>query len=396
MNKGLLLLLAAQFQMAMAADTVFKTDIVDFGKPAAANKTIKFRRSTAVTQPGFRFNNSSSKMEYSDDGTTYNEFNVASAQRVLLNSAISTSASAGALTISLTQSDGATNCSTGSARCQIAFRTTTGTHTGFTLRTVTAALSAVIPSTATLGHGTAANQYVFVYAVDNAGTISLAVSSTPFAENALQTVTALNTASDLGGALYGSAGASLPIVFIARIKYNTGVNGTWVAPSSISFGPSNDYPADQYSNTFANYNPSSAAFQFHATPSNSVTLGPGTYDISGEFQFNTNANVVARVSVGIYGANGANNATTPALANTLTGVTIVSGFQGTENNTLNTRNEYDINGGTFGRVNDRTGPLRVTLTTAQTLFGVTGSSGTGAGYQVNGYVVANRVLGTIN
>jgi hypothetical protein len=237
------LLLALLFAVnAFAADTgatKFKTDILDFGRPSAANKTMKFRIGTAADQPGFRYNNSSSKMEYSDDGSAYNEFNQAvSVYQSLTNVGFKTSVSSNALTITLTQSDGASVCSTGSAACKIPIRSSTVTTGGYNVRSVTASLTLVIPSGTALGAGSAPpDRYFYVYGIDNAGTVELAVSMTQFnttGDYISGGAFNVSTTSISGGndetVMYSTTGrSSVGFRLIGRFLANEATPGTWAS-----------------------------------------------------------------------------------------------------------------------------------------------------------------------
>ena len=91
-------------------------------------------------------------------------------------------------------------------------------------------------SGSTLGHVSAKDQYLYVYAIDNAGTVELAVAgSHVFDEGALQSTTAEGGAgaADSGNVLYSTTSRSnVPIRLIGRIKSNQTVAGTWAASAS--------------------------------------------------------------------------------------------------------------------------------------------------------------------
>lgn len=147
------------------------------------------------------------------------------------NVGISTSVATNALTINLTQADGSTNPSSGTAAALISFRSATQSSGSYTQRSVTAALSIVVPSGATLGQTSAMNQYVFVYALDNAGTVELAVSGVKlFDENARQSTTAITSGSTSGTVLYStSARTNVGIRYLGRLLTNQTAAGTWAA-----------------------------------------------------------------------------------------------------------------------------------------------------------------------
>lgn len=149
------------------------------------------------------------------------------------NVGIATSVAASALTIDLKQLDGSTDPSAGSP-ATIAFRDGTLTSGAINKRQITSALSITVPSGATLNHNDNVAGYIYVYAVDNSGTISLAVSSVPVNENELQTVTAIGTGSD-AKTLYGTSLSSKPVRLLARLVSTQTTAGTWaVVPTEAS------------------------------------------------------------------------------------------------------------------------------------------------------------------
>lgn len=133
------------------------------------------------------------------------------------------------LTIELKQSNGTSDPGSGTSSVTIYFRDdniVTGPTNG---RTVNAPLSIVVPNGATLGHTSGVDEYIYVYAVDEDGTIDLAVSSSHHWDEAeLHTITAISTASDSSNVLYSSSGQILePIRLIGRIKIQEATAGVW-------------------------------------------------------------------------------------------------------------------------------------------------------------------------
>lgn len=113
-------------------------------------------------------------------------------------------------------------------------------------RSITAALSVVIPSTATLGHPDNIAAPVYVYLVDNSGTISMAVSSVAKAITP-QSVTAIGTGSDDSG-LYGTALTTKPIALVGVWISTQTTAGTWAsATGSILIGVPDDWFPPFYS-----------------------------------------------------------------------------------------------------------------------------------------------------
>ena len=152
-----------------------------------------------------------------------------------INLGLSTAVASNALTITLTQSDGS-SAPTATKPVIIAERSSTATTGGYNLRSVTSSINIVVPSGASLGQASALNQYVWVYALDNAGTIELAVSGvTLFADNSIQSTTAIGAGSTSGTTLYSTtARTNVPIRLIGRLLVNETTAGTWAsAPTDV-------------------------------------------------------------------------------------------------------------------------------------------------------------------
>lgn len=161
----------------------------------------------------------------------YPSLQVASGQ--LSNVGLQAAVAANALTISLKQADGSSNPSVGSP-VAIAMRSPTAGTGSSTLRLVTSGLTITVPTGATLGQVSAQNQYIFVYALDNSGTIELAVSgSRSFDEGSLQNTTAIGGGSTAQGILYSTvARTAVPVRYIGRLQSNQTVAGTYAAAIS--------------------------------------------------------------------------------------------------------------------------------------------------------------------
>jgi hypothetical protein len=113
---------------------------------------------------------------------------------------------------------------------QIAFRNATLTTGDYVVRSATAATSVVAPSGATLGFTASQTGYVYVYALDNAGTVEAIITgSNHWDEATVQSTTAISAAADSAGVLYSTAArTNVPIRYIGRIKIQTGaVAGEW-------------------------------------------------------------------------------------------------------------------------------------------------------------------------
>lgn len=147
----------------------------------------------------------------------------------LQNCGLSSSVGSSALTISLKQADGSTDPSSGNSACKVAFPANDGSYN---VRSSTAATSLVISSGSTLGHTSAKDAYIYVYALDNSGTIELAASSKLFDEGTLTSTTAEGGAgaADSATAIYSTtARTTKPIRLIGRLFSNQSTAGTWAS-----------------------------------------------------------------------------------------------------------------------------------------------------------------------
>lgn len=155
------------------------------------------------------------------------------------NAAIACSVSGNALTIALKGKDG--NNPSGSNIVGIGFRNVTAATGTYLRRTVTSALSVVVSSGSTLGHTSTIESFIYVYAIDNAGTVELGVSTQAFDEGTVKTSTAEGGAgaADSGTILYSTtARTSKPIRLIARLRSTQTTAGTWAAaPTEIANTP---------------------------------------------------------------------------------------------------------------------------------------------------------------
>ncbi len=156
------------------------------------------------------------------------------------NLGLAASVGSNALTISLKQLDGSSDPSS-SAPVKIGFRGTTQANGDASLVSATAATSLVISSGSTLGFANATAEKIYVYALNNAGTIELAASASPWDESTLQTTTAEGGAgaADSRTVLYSTtARTTKAIRLIGIITATEATAGTWAtAPSSVEVAP---------------------------------------------------------------------------------------------------------------------------------------------------------------
>jgi hypothetical protein len=119
------------------------------------------------------------------------------------------------------------------------FRNTPLTSGTINTRTVATAISVVVPSTATLGTVSAQQSRIVVIALDNAGTVELAVvniaGGNNLDETTLISTTALSITSDSANVVYSTtARTSLPFRVVGYVESTQATAGTWAtAPSTI-------------------------------------------------------------------------------------------------------------------------------------------------------------------
>jgi hypothetical protein len=154
----------------------------------------------------------------------------------LLNAVVTASVGSNALTLALKTEAGTDATSTDVIK--IAFRSATLADGDYEVVSVTGALSTVVSSGSTLGHVSGAEWPIYVYALNNAGTVELAYSTIPVDERYLQTTTAEGGAgaADAATTFYSTtARTSKAVRLLAVLKSTQTVGGTWAAvPTAIS------------------------------------------------------------------------------------------------------------------------------------------------------------------
>ena len=160
----------------------------------------------------------------------------------LTNLGLAASVSGNALTIALKQKDGSTNPASGSGAVKIGFRDSTAGTGQYVQRSVTGALSITVSSGSTLGSTNGNPNWVYVYAIDNAGTVELAVSALKrIDEGSLVTTTAEGGAgaADSKTTIYSTtARSNVAVRLIGRVKSTQATAGTWATtPSEVSLVP---------------------------------------------------------------------------------------------------------------------------------------------------------------
>lgn len=154
------------------------------------------------------------------------------------NCTLTASVGSNALTIALKTKAG--NDPSVADPVRLSFRNATAATGDYATIYATAATSIVVSSGSTLGHVSAEPMYFYVYALNNSGTIELAVSTKLFDDGSVQTTTAEGGAgaADSATTLYSTtARTSKAIRLLARLSSTQTTAGTWAAvPTEISLG----------------------------------------------------------------------------------------------------------------------------------------------------------------
>jgi len=155
------------------------------------------------------------------------------------NLGITTSVGSNALTINITQGSGATP-STGAAAVKVAFRSTPVTSGLYNIRSITSSLSFTVSSGSTLGHLSGSEHDIYVYLLDNSGTVELAVSQILFDDAGLVTTVAEGGAgaADTNNVMYSAtARTNVPFRLVGKMISVQTTAGTWATvPSQVFVG----------------------------------------------------------------------------------------------------------------------------------------------------------------
>lgn len=141
-----------------------------------------------------------------------------------------------ALTFALTTGSGGSISSANPV--QVGFRSATATSGTYNFRTLTAApTSLVIPASTTIGTTNGTQTFIYLYAMDSAGTVLLACSLTLFDEGTVKSSSAISGGSSASTLYSTAAQTSLPIRLIGRITVTEATAGTWAtAPAEVAVG----------------------------------------------------------------------------------------------------------------------------------------------------------------
>ena len=190
------------------------------------------------------------------------------------------------------------------------FRNTPLTSGTINTRTVATAISVVVPSTATLGTVSAQQSRLVLLALDNAGTVELAVvniaGGTNLDETTLISTTAISAAATAANVIYSTtARTSLPFRVVGYIESTQATAGTWAtapttiqgqggqalaAMSSLGYGQTWQTVTRALGTTF--YNTTGKPIQLNAYTASVSTAGTFTITVAGtasSFQYTTQA-----------------------------------------------------------------------------------------------------------
>jgi hypothetical protein len=212
------------------------------------------------------------------------------------NLSIATSVGSSALTIEVKTQAGAN--ASGSDVIKVGVRDATG---GYLQRTLTSSHSLVISSGSTLGQTSGAKARLFIYLIDNSGTLELAVSQTLYPDNQAISTTAEGGAgaADSGTVIYSTtARSNVNFRLVATLDNTQTTAGTWasagsnlrlvnsttdaVEPINIRYSTNTPQPVGNATSTVIDFEDSS--FDSH----NAVTTGAswrftapfsGTFDV---------------------------------------------------------------------------------------------------------------------
>jgi hypothetical protein len=331
-------LLSSVVLAAPATEVPISANALRIGTPTNTDKTLKFQRSGSAAC--IKWDNAAGKLKYSVDCSTYKTFGLATdldsgaatayqtatangsggtsfitttSSSTLSNVGLATSVSGNALTIALKQADGSTNCSS-AAPCLIGFGSSTASSGAYHTRAVTGALSITVPSGATLGCNSGSDCYIFVYALDNSGTVELAVSSYHW-EEVLRSTTTIGTGADDADLFSATGRTAKAIRAIGRLYYSTAPNGTYSSvPSELKLATLESLRVNHFYYTSASIKTPTASGNYSQMTGNSVTLQPGAWLVRATARFWNGGSdpVYSRTRILLLNANGADSSTPPA------------------------------------------------------------------------------------
>lgn len=158
------------------------------------------------------------------------------------NISVLSSVSAGALTVTIADSSGS-SLSTSSIG-KIAFRGSTLTSGAYSVISINSPSSMTVPSGATLGQKSAFESKIYIYAINYAGAIEVALSRSILDESLLHTTVAVDVDADAVSGIYSqSSRASVALRLIGVITNTQTTAGDWqsagsnISGSNVRVGP---------------------------------------------------------------------------------------------------------------------------------------------------------------
>src|SRR5208337_3447367 len=128
----------------------------------------------------------------------------------------------------------------------ITFRSSTATTGGTSTVKITSGPNIIIPSGTTIGTSNSYNGYIYVYGVNNAGTVVVGLSLYSFPTDALQSTTAISGGSSASTLYTTAAQSSKPVQYLGKFLAPQTTAGTWAANSTeIFLATGYDYGASQ-------------------------------------------------------------------------------------------------------------------------------------------------------
>lgn len=155
----------------------------------------------------------------------------------IANLTLAASVAANALTMSVKTKAGSD--ASGSDVVKIGFRSSTLASGVYNQRTVTSALSLTFPSGGHPGHTNGNAHDIFIYLIDNSGTVEMAASQTLYDDRQLVSTSAISGSSaGSSTALYSTtARSNVPVRLVGKMTSTQTTAGTWaVVPTSIACG----------------------------------------------------------------------------------------------------------------------------------------------------------------
>lgn len=304
-----------------------------------------------------------------------------SSNGIAVNMGLSTSVSTNILTIALKQKDGSTDPSTGGAKVTFAFHNTAvpSTSRSYTTVDVTSALSIAAPNGATLGLANNVASYIWVYAVNNGGTVDLCVmGGNPIEDNTVASSSTIGAGSTSAGVLYCNGSYTNKTVrLIGRILETQTVAGAYASTvSEVFLLPVPKYKRGPITVTSGAISATSA--YVFTIPSQSI-VAPNVYSNNSNL-FTTSASIAPGTTLNASGTG--SPSLTGAFTFTLpTAVSLTAGVTYTNNG-----NTYVVTENTTSSTTmHASGPASPAVSGAYTFAGLTAASiASGTVYSNNG------------